>query len=120
MAWNVSKTTFDLPTSNHTSVHNIFALVKDGRRLSLVGGGGRSVFIDDVVRIEFKVSSVIKSLNNAEDTIDGANPAAIGTLLEISLILAPPDGFIAGDLRVPMNHKFRLNVAPFVDSAPTY
>ncbi|MBU1107849.1 MAG: hypothetical protein KKB51_14340 [Candidatus Riflebacteria bacterium] len=119
MTWNVSKTNIDMMTSNHTSVHNIFALVKSGHRLTLVGGA-RPIFIDDVVRIEFKISSVIKTPNNTEETKDGANPAAIGTFLEISLIMAPPDGYIAGDLRVPMNHKFRLNVAPFSDSAPTY
>ncbi|EKD81405.1 MAG: hypothetical protein ACD_39C01825G0002 [uncultured bacterium] len=120
LAWNVSKTTFDMAASNHTSVHSTFALTKEKRRVNLVGGDGRPVFLDDVVRIEFIVSSVTKTPNNAEQIVAGVSPGAVGTMLEISLTLAPPAGYIAGDLKVPMNHKFRLNVAPFSDSAPTY
>lgn len=119
MAWHVSKTTIDMMTSNHVSVHNVFALAKEKRRIILVGGA-KPIFLDDVVRIEFVVSSVKRTPNNAEEIVAGIAPGAVGTMLEISLTLAPPAGYIAGDLRIPMNHKFRLNVAPFSDSAPTY
>lgn len=119
MAWHVSKTTIDMMTSNHTTVHNVFALAKEKRRIILVGGA-KPIFLDDVVRIEFVVSSVTRTPNNAEEIVAGIAPGAVGTMLEISLTLAPPAGYIAGDLRIPMNHKFRLNVAPFSDSAPTY
>ncbi|HAE40635.1 MAG TPA: hypothetical protein DCG57_18675 [Candidatus Riflebacteria bacterium] len=119
MAWHVSKTTIDMMAGNHATVHNTFALTREKRRITLVGLA-RPVFLDDVVRIEFVVSSVTRLTNNAEETVAGVVPTAVGTMLEISLTLAPPPGYIAGDLRVPMNHKFRLNVAPFSDTAPTY
>jgi len=119
IAWHVSKTTIDMMTSNHTTVHSVFSLAKEKRRIILVGGA-KPIFLDDVVRIEFVVSSVTRTPNNAEEIVAGIAPGAVGTMLEISLTLAPPAGYIAGDLRIPMNHKFRLNVAPFSDSAPTY
>jgi type II secretory pathway pseudopilin PulG len=120
LAWNVSKTTYDMAGSNHTSTHRTFSMVKQKRRLIINGGDGRSPVLDDVAALEFIVSSVTKLPNNAEEITAGISPAAIGTLLEISLTLAPPEGYIAGDLKVPMSHKFRLNVAPSSDSAPTY
>jgi type II secretory pathway pseudopilin PulG len=120
LAWNVSKTTYDMASDNHTSEHRNYALAKHGRRLVLTGSGGRPAQLDDVVSLDFIVSSVIKSANNAEEIQAGIDPAAVGTLLEISIVMAPPEGYIASDLRVPMSHKFRLNVAPFPDSAPTY
>jgi prepilin-type N-terminal cleavage/methylation domain-containing protein len=120
LAWNVSRTIYDMASSNHTSEHSIYSIARQNRRLVINGGGGRAPVLDDVVAIEFIVSSVIKTANNAEEIVAGINADAIGTLLEISLTLAPPDGYIARDLKVPMSHKFRLNVAPFSDSAPTY
>ncbi len=121
LAWNVSKTTFDMATAKHSSIHSVYALTKQGRRLNLVGGDRRPGVLDDVVDIKFTVSSVMKTANNDEEIKEKIiDSAAIGTLLEIAITLAPPPNFIAGDLRVPMNHKFRLNVAPFSDSAPTY
>ena len=120
LAWNVSRTTYDMAGSNHTSVHSIYSMAKQKRRLIINGGSGRAPVLDDVVAIEFIVSSVTKTANNAEEITAGINPAAVGTLLEISVTLAPPEGYIAGELKIPMSHKFRLNVAPFSDSAPTY
>ncbi len=120
LAWNVSKTTYDMAGSNHTSTHSTFSMAKQKRRLIINGSDGRVPVLDDVAAIEFIVSSVTKMPNNAEEITAGVSPAAIGTLLEISLTLSPPDGYIAGDLKIPMSHKFRLNVAPFSDSSPTY
>ena len=120
LAWNVSKTTYDMAGSNHTSTHNIFSMAKQKRRLVINGGSGRAPVLDDVVAVEFIVSSVTKNAQNVEEITAGINSAAVGTLLEIAVTLAPPEGYIAVDLKVPMSHKFRLNVAPFSYSAPTY
>jgi len=88
LAWNVSKTTYDMAASNHTSAHAVFSMAKQKRRLIINGGSGRAPVLDDVVAIDFIVSSVMKTPNNTEDITAGINSDAVGTLLEISLTLA--------------------------------
>ncbi len=123
LAWNVSTTSFEFsPPYAHTSLHVCYFLVKNKKRLELRSSATAKAIavIDDVESIAFTVSSVIRNSDN-EDTIEaGINAGAIGTMFELSLTLAPPKGYIGSELKIPQNHKFRINVAPHPDSAPSY
>ena len=77
LAWNVSKTNYDMATSNHTSVHNICSLVKQGRRLIVRSAEGQESILDDVVDIKFVVSSVMKTADNAEEIQPVINSDAV-------------------------------------------
>lgn len=123
LAWNVSTTKFDFsPPFAHTSEHNIFSLAKAGKRLELRSSSSPRPLakIEDIEDISFTVSSIIKNTANEESIEAGFSADAIGTLLEISLTLSPPEGYIAAELKIPYNHKFRVNVSPHSDTAPTY
>lgn len=123
LAWNVSTTKFDFsPPFSHSSDHNVFSLAKKGKKLELRSSKTQKpvATLDDIDAISFIVSSVTKNTSNEESIVTGIDPDAIGTMLEISLTLSPPEGYIAADLKIPYNHKFRINVPPHPDTAPTY
>lgn len=123
LAWNVSTPKFDYsPPYSHASQHINYFLVKQQRRLALVSSAAAKplAIIDDVEDIAFKVSSVIRNANNEDTIIGAADPDAIGTMFEMSMTLKPPTGYLASEIRIPHNHKFRINVAPHSDSAPSY
>lgn len=121
LAWNVTKTNFVYsPPYNHSSVSQKFFLSKDKHRLVLRSADRDIASIDDVSRVEFIVVSVVKNPANEEEIVPGFAPGAVGSLFEISITLAPPEKYIASNLRLPQNHKFRLNVAPQPDSSPSY
>lgn len=122
LAWNSSQLDFQFTAPfAHTSTSQTYFLRKNGRRLVLLMNQGvqnRTIArLDDVVDITFVVESVVKNSNNEEEIVDGFVAGASGTMLTISIILAPPQGYIAEQLRVPQNHKFRLNVAPISDAS---
>lgn len=121
LVWNSSQLNFQFaPPFAHTSTNQTFFLRKNGRRLTLImdqAGQRRTITrLDDVVDITFVVESVVKNLNNEEEIVNGFVADASGTMLAVSIILAPPQGYVAEQLRVPQNHKFRLNVAPINDA----
>lgn len=122
LAWNVTKTNFDFaPPFAHTSSSQKFYLSKEKHKLLLRSNGQTISSLDDVSRVEMIVVSVIKNpINNTEEIVPALDPNAVGTLVEFSVTLAPPVGYMASDLRIPQNHKFRLNVAPHSDSSPSY
>ncbi len=122
-AWNVSNTKFDFaPPYAHSSQHTNYFLVKNKRRIELSSSSSARplAVIDDVEEIAFTVSSVIKNATNEDTIVAGIDPNAIGTMFEVALTLKPPAGYLAGEVKIPQNHKFRVNVAPHSDSAPTY
>lgn len=123
LAWNVSKAEFDFsPPYAHNSEHIFYFLVKKGKKLMLQGSNSAKVIaaLDDVETVSFTVSSIVRNATNEDSIVPGTNPGAVGTLLELSLTLAPPPGYMSGDLKIPQNHKFRINVPPHEDSAPSY
>lgn len=123
LAWNVSRAKFDYsPPFAHTSQHVNYFLVRNKKRLELRSSSSAKVMaaVDDVDDIAFTVSSVIKNSSNEDEITAGVDANAIGTMFELSLTLKPPAGYIASDLRIPHNHKFRINVPPHSDSAPAY
>ncbi len=123
LAWNISSAKFDYaPPYAHTSQHTSYFLVKKKKRLELRSSAGSKVLaaLDDVDDISFTVSSVVRNVNNEDTIVPGVAPAAMGTLFEVSLTIQPPAGYMAADLKIPHNHKFRINVAPHSDSAPSY
>lgn len=120
LAWNSSKVHFVfVPTPNHKIDQKFFFLCKDKKRLELRSGRVISK-IDDVSSVNFNITSVKKGGGNEEFLDPGADPSSVGTILEISIILSPPDGYMAKDLKIPQNHKFRLNVGSMPDPSPAY
>ena len=123
-AWNVSTTRFDFSTSSyaHTSLHTNYFLVKNKKRLELKSSAAAKPLaaLDDVEEIAFTISSIVKNATNEDTIIAGIDANAIGTLVELALTLKPPADYLAGDIKIPQNHKFRVNVAPHSDSAPSY
>lgn len=122
LIWNSSQLDFQfIEPFAHTSTNRTFILRKNGRRLALLmdqDNQKRTITrLDDVIDITFVVESVVKNTNNEEEIVNDIVPDASGTMLSISIILAPPQGYIAEQLRVPQNHKFRLNVAPSLDAS---
>lgn len=123
LAWNVSKVKFDFaPPFAHNSKHTNYFLVKKDKKLMLNSSDSAKTIasLDDVDTIAFTISSITKNATNEDQIVPNVAPAAIGTLFEVSLTLSPPDGYMAADLKIPQNHKFRINVAPNSDSAPSY
>ncbi|HNS08473.1 MAG TPA: hypothetical protein PKN29_02175 [Candidatus Ozemobacteraceae bacterium] len=123
LAWNVSNTKFDFSSTHaHSSQHTNFFLVKRKKRIELVSSASTKPLaaLDDVEDIAFTVSSIVKDANKEEIITPGADPNAVGTMFEISLTLKPPQSYMASDIKIPHNHKFRVNVPPHSDSAPSY
>ncbi len=123
LAWNVSTAKFDFsPPYAHNSQHVNYFLVKNDKRLELRSSatGKPLAVIDDVDSIAFTISSVTRNATNEDTITPGVVAGAIGTMFEVSLTLKPPASYIAADIKIPQNHKFRINVAPHSDSAPSY
>ena len=123
LAWNVSNTKFAFsPPYAHSSQHTNFFLVKRKKRIELVSSAsaGPVAALDDVEDIAFTISSILKDSNREENITPGADPNAVGTMFEVSLTLRPPRGYLASDIKIPHNHKFRINVPPHSDPDPSY
>lgn len=121
LAWNVTKTSFVYsPPYNHSGSSAKLFLVKEKNRLTLRSGAQIISSLDDVLTIEFKVALITNDPATNEEIIVAMAPDAVGSLLEIAIVLAPPDSKIINHLRIPQNHKFRLNVIAHSDSAPSY
>lgn len=123
LAWNVSNTKFAFsPPYAHSSQHTNFFLVKRKKRIELVSSASAKPIaaLDDVEDIAFTVSSILKDANKEERVVPVADPNAVGTMFEISLTIKPPQGYMASDIKIPHNHKFRINVPSHPDSAPSY
>ena len=122
MAWNCSKVNFNFsPSPNHNAVHSIYLLEKKGGTIRLKNSGKEVSKIEDVESIEIKVISIKKDSVNFEEVFSGGpDPDAVASVVEISLTLSPPKGYLAEDLKIVQNHKFRANVGATVDSAPSY
>ncbi|MGM0600642.1 MAG: PulJ/GspJ family protein [Candidatus Rifleibacteriota bacterium] len=121
LVWNCSKVNFQFaPSANHTVEHSIFKLVRSNRKIELKDGGKAIAQIHDVDSVALKVTSIKKQADNQEIVIDGPDADAIGAIIEISLVLTPPKGYMAKDLKIVQNHKFRINVAAISDTAPDY
>ncbi|GAB4267057.1 MAG: hypothetical protein Kow0029_01280 [Candidatus Rifleibacteriota bacterium] len=120
LAWNCSKAEFDFsPSHNHKVTHTTLFLKKDKKNLHLTADRNLAT-LKDVDSIEFKVNAVKKAPDNEEFIADGPDPDSVGTILEISLVLSPPEGYMAKDLKIPQSHKFRLNVGAISDTSPDY
>jgi hypothetical protein len=119
LAWNCSKVKFE-PSLNHSVSHSTVLLNKTGPLLELVVDGKTVAKLNDVDNIDFKITSVHTDAANEEFLNIGADPDAVGSIIEISLVLSPPDGYLAESQRIVQNHKFRLNVGAVPDSSPAY
>lgn len=123
MAWNCSKVNFDFSSDPpcHTALHAIFLLEKKGRTIRLKSDDKEVCKIEDVENIDIKVSSIEKDTTTNEEYLsDKPNPDAVASVIEISLTLSPPKGYLAEDLKLIQNHKFRANVGAAEDFAPSY
>lgn len=123
LAWNVSRVEFaDAPPYAHSSVNVTFYLEKAGRRLLLKSSDSLKniATLDDVEDIKFNLSSVIRTANNEDQIKPGIDVDAVGAFIELSLTLSPPRGNLATDMKIPQNHKFRLNVGLYSDANPSY
>ncbi len=121
LAWRSSKINFKFePSPNHSITENTFFLLKKGRTVELKSGSDSISKIEDVEVIDVKATSVLKTSENDETFVNGANPDALGTVIEISITLSPPKGYLAEDLKLPQSHKFRLTVGSAEDSSPSY
>lgn len=122
MAWNCSKVDFNfIPKPSHSVSHSIYFLEKNGRTVSLKSGGKTISKVEDVDNVEIKVTSIKKLSGTFEEVHDlGPDVDAVASIVEMSMTLTPPQGFMAQDLRITQNHKFRANVGATNDSAPSY
>lgn len=126
LAWNVSILDIDFDNGKHSSKSEIFQLVKEGRKVSLKGSKSKPVAeLDDVVAIAFDIKTIVKADDTSYETIVSNTVATgtakiVGTLLEISLTMAPPKTSISEQNKIPQNHKFRLNVAADMSADPKY
>jgi prepilin-type N-terminal cleavage/methylation domain-containing protein len=121
LVWNCSKVNFNfVPSPNHTVDHSILKLVRSNNKLELKNGAKAIAKIQDVDSVSLKVTSIKKQPDNQEILIDGPDPDGVGAVIEISLVLTPPEGYLAKNLKIVQNHKFRINVAAISDTAPNY
>jgi len=112
LTWNVSQLTFDYSAShNHSSSDTTFTLSKNKEKLFLLQNGKKLSQITDVDKISIKITSVVISGTTKEESLqDEIDSNAVASIIEIAITLKPPDGYMAKDLRVVQNHKFRVNV----------
>ncbi len=126
LAWNVSILDIDFDNGKHSSKSETFQLIKEGRKVSLKGSKAKAIAeLDDVVAIAFNVKSIVKADDTSyetivSDTAVSGSAKIVGTLLEISLTMAPPKLSIGENNKLPQNHKFRLNVAADMSTDPSY
>lgn len=121
LVWNCSKVDFKFaPSPNHTVEHKIFSLVRTERKVELKDGAKKIAELDDVESVSLKVTSIKKLPDNQEVLVNGPDANAVGAVVEISFVLTPPKGYMAQNLKIVQNHKFRINVAAISDTAPSY
>jgi prepilin-type N-terminal cleavage/methylation domain-containing protein len=117
LSWNVSHLDFDFSaTGAHSSNSESFSLVKEGRKIKLVNGDKKTIAtLDDIKEINFVAKPLVKveerSYTSLSDNDSVSPDDMVGTLLEISLTMTPPEHSIGDGNRIPHNHKFKLNVA---------
>jgi hypothetical protein len=120
-AWNCSTVKFNfVPAPNHTVEHRTCILFKKKNVLELRANGKIVAKLEDISAISFKVTSIKKLTGNEESLEAGFDPDAVGTIIEISLTLSPPENYMAKDLKIAQNHKFRMNVGATSDPSPAY
>ncbi len=119
LAWNCSKVKF-MPSSYHSVSHSTLMLQKSGSLIELKLDGKTVAKLNDVDNIDFKITSVHTNAKNEQFLNIGADTDAVGSIIEISLVLSPPAGYLAESQRIVQNHKFRLNVGAAPDSSPAY
>lgn len=125
LVWNVSTLNFDMSESHaHSYKSEVFSLVKNKRKVYLIGEESRPIAeIDDVVSLTLDAKPITKANETVyEGVVFSAAPGAtvVGSLLEISIIVSPPEKSIAENIRIPYNHKFKLNVAAQLSPSPSY
>ncbi|MFZ5951794.1 MAG: PulJ/GspJ family protein [Candidatus Rifleibacteriota bacterium] len=121
MAWNCSKIDFKFsPSPSHSVDQKNYFLKKNSRVLDLRSSAKSIAKIQDVTEVDIKATSVMKTADFDETFITGPNPDAVGTVVEISITMQPPKGFMAQDLKIVQSHKFRANVGSVNDSNPSY
>lgn len=109
--WNVSHISFDFVSSNHSFSNKIFTLKKDTNALYLEDGVKRIAKITDVDSVTINITSVVIDATTKEQIlVEGENAGAFGSIIAISIIQKPPSGYMAKDLKLVQNHKFRINV----------
>ena len=118
LGWNVSHLEFDFESGiSHKSQSVSYFLVKDGRKISLTSGRGDKpiAVIDDIQEINFVAKPLVKVEERSYTSLSNSDTVSpddmVGTLLEISLIMTPPEHYVGEGNRIPHNHKFKLNVA---------
>lgn len=125
LVWNVSTLNFDMTGSYaHSYKSEVFSLVKDNKRVCLIAEDGKRIAeLDDVVSVTFDAKPITKANEtHYESVIFSTVPEAtvVGTLLEISISISPPESSIAKNIRIPHNHKFKLNVSAQPSTSPAY
>lgn len=126
LAWNVSTLDINFETKTHSSKSETFCLEKDGRRVFLKGEKDKVIAeLYDVVSVAFEVKPIVKTSDSPYESIGGSgapvdDATVVGTLLEISITMAPPKLAIAEKTKIPQNHKFRLNVNSKTSDNPEY
>ena len=118
LGWNVSHLEFDFESGiNHKSQSVYYFLEKDGRKISLTSSGSSKpiAVIDDIQEINFVAKPLVKLEDRSYTSLSNSDAVSpddmVGTLLEISLIMTPPEHYVGDGNRIPHNHKFKLNVA---------
>lgn len=123
LAWGSTNVSFDYTSGlfNHGTNTKFFILKKDKNRLYLEQGGKKLTKITDVDKVEIKITSVIVDGSTKEEHLkEGEVAGAVGAIISISITLKPPKGYIAQNLKLVQNHKFRVNVRAKAVASPNY
>lgn len=118
LGWNVSHLDFDFSnTGAHSSHSEYYFLEKNGKKISLTSSRSSKpiAVLDDIQDINFVTKPLVKleerSYTSLSDSDSLSPDDMVGTLLEISLTMTPPEHSVGEGNRIPHNHKFKLNVA---------
>ncbi len=125
LAWNVSTLNFDFSDAipSHSSSSCYYYLYKEGKKITLVSSKGKKVIaqLDDVKSIQFSTKKIAYQADNNRSYAGlGSTGDVVGTLLEISITLSPPDTYVGKGSEIPQNHKFKLNVDSHETPDPIY
>lgn len=121
MAWQVDHYN---PATGLVEGPLTFRLIRDrGRILMPFLPGPNKTVLEDVAQINIRATQITQANNTFAEELDlsGTSPDAIvGSILEISIILAPPPGANAPDIKLVQNAKFKLVVEARPTPTPSY
>ncbi len=121
MAWQVDH--FDA-TTGLVEGPTTWSLSRTGREIRMTGPGlSDHLVLEDVDTVSIKATQIRQRDGTFEEELDltgaGTDPV-VGSVLEISFVLTPPESVQSSAIRVVQNAKFKLVVEAEATTAPNY